>query len=179
MRLGPTTTESLYTRPAHLRMTRRALPCASAVGLPDRARQDCASMAARSELRPCLAVDGALTRVLFCAPWIRTGRRHPRRPPLGVEAARRLAVPSSHRTQRVRRFQVAHQVCRSFLMNPSWSALADSSPNRNDRPFIIDLDSANGTMVNDEAIPASRFYELRSGDGARFFPYLAALETVV
>lgn len=62
---------------------------------------------------------------------------------------------------------------------PSWFDLADSSPNRNDRPFIIDLESANGTMVNDEAVPASRFYELRSGDGARFFPYLAALETVV
>lgn len=47
------------------------------------------------------------------------------------------------------------------------------------RPFIIDLESANGTMVNDEAVPASRFYELRSGDGARLFLYLTALETVV
>lgn len=34
------------------------------------------------------------------------------------------------------------------------------------RPFLIDLDSANGTVVNDKAVPASRFYELRSGDGA-------------
>lgn len=32
---------------------------------------------------------------------------------------------------------------------------------------MIDLDSANGTLVNDETVPASRFYELRSGDGAR------------
>uniref|UniRef100_A0A0K3CNP4 FHA domain-containing protein n=1 Tax=Rhodotorula toruloides TaxID=5286 RepID=A0A0K3CNP4_RHOTO len=36
------------------------------------------------------------------------------------------------------------------------------------KPFIIDLDSANGTMVNDETIPASRYYELRSGDVLKF-----------
>lgn len=33
------------------------------------------------------------------------------------------------------------------------------------RPYIIDLDSANGTMVNDESVPASRYYEVKSGDG--------------
>ncbi|GAA5908956.1 hypothetical protein JCM8208_007127 [Rhodotorula glutinis] len=36
------------------------------------------------------------------------------------------------------------------------------------KPFLIDLDSANGTMVNDAAVPASRFYELRSGDVLKF-----------
>ncbi|GAA5954126.1 hypothetical protein JCM3765_005297 [Sporobolomyces pararoseus] len=36
------------------------------------------------------------------------------------------------------------------------------------KPFIIDLDSANGTMVNDEAVPPSRFYELKSGDVLKF-----------
>lgn len=36
------------------------------------------------------------------------------------------------------------------------------------KPFIIDLDSANGTMVNEEAVPASRFYELKSGDVLKF-----------
>ncbi|KAH8922517.1 SMAD/FHA domain-containing protein [Atractiella rhizophila] len=33
------------------------------------------------------------------------------------------------------------------------------------KPFVIDLESANGTMVNEEKIPTSRYYELRSGDG--------------
>lgn len=33
------------------------------------------------------------------------------------------------------------------------------------RPFIIDLESTNSTHVNDEAIPTSRFYELKAGDG--------------
>lgn len=33
------------------------------------------------------------------------------------------------------------------------------------RPFIIDLESTNGTLVNDEAIPAARYYELKAGDG--------------
>jgi hypothetical protein len=33
------------------------------------------------------------------------------------------------------------------------------------RPFIIDLESTNGTLVNDEKIPAARYYELKTGDG--------------
>ncbi len=33
------------------------------------------------------------------------------------------------------------------------------------RPFIIDLESTNGTQVNDDTIPASRYYELKLGDG--------------
>ena len=37
---------------------------------------------------------------------------------------------------------------------------------RSRRPFIIDLDSTNGTQVNDEQIPESRYYELKLGDGA-------------
>lgn len=49
---------------------------------------------------------------------------------------------------------------------PLCLARARSDCVRPRRPFLIDLDSANGTMVNDEAVPASRFYELRSGDGA-------------
>ncbi|CEQ39377.1 SPOSA6832_00901, partial [Sporobolomyces salmonicolor] len=36
------------------------------------------------------------------------------------------------------------------------------------KPFLIDLDSANGTMVNDETVPPSRFYELKSGDVLKF-----------
>lgn len=37
------------------------------------------------------------------------------------------------------------------------------------RPFIIDLESTNGTHVNDEAIPTSRYYELRASDGPFVF----------
>lgn len=33
------------------------------------------------------------------------------------------------------------------------------------RPFVIDLESANGTAVNDEQVPTSRYYELKSNDG--------------
>lgn len=33
------------------------------------------------------------------------------------------------------------------------------------RPFIIDLESTNGTHVNDEVVPPSRYYELRASDG--------------
>jgi hypothetical protein len=30
---------------------------------------------------------------------------------------------------------------------------------------VIDLDSTNGTHVNDQEIPKSRYYELRNSDG--------------
>ncbi|KAI0354986.1 SMAD/FHA domain-containing protein [Trametes cingulata] len=36
------------------------------------------------------------------------------------------------------------------------------------KPFIIDLESTNGTIVNDETIPTSRYYELRLGDVIKF-----------
>ena len=35
---------------------------------------------------------------------------------------------------------------------------------------MIDLESTNGTIVNDERIPESRYYELMLGDGASFLP---------
>jgi smad nuclear-interacting protein 1 len=36
------------------------------------------------------------------------------------------------------------------------------------KPFIIDLESTNGTLVNDKAIPAARYYELKAGDVIKF-----------
>lgn len=45
------------------------------------------------------------------------------------------------------------------------------------RPFLIDLDSANGTIVNDEMIPPSRYYELKSNDGA--FKFILSLNAVL
>jgi len=36
------------------------------------------------------------------------------------------------------------------------------------KPFIIDLESTNGTHVNDEKIPTSRYYELKASDVIKF-----------
>ncbi|ESK95720.1 smad nuclear interacting protein 1 [Moniliophthora roreri MCA 2997] len=36
------------------------------------------------------------------------------------------------------------------------------------KPFIIDLESTNGTHVNDEPIPTSRYFELKAGDVIKF-----------
>ncbi|KAJ7134773.1 SMAD/FHA domain-containing protein [Mycena epipterygia] len=36
------------------------------------------------------------------------------------------------------------------------------------KPFIIDLESTNGTHVNDQAIPVSRYYELKASDVIKF-----------
>lgn len=35
-------------------------------------------------------------------------------------------------------------------------------------PYIIDLDSANGTFVNGKKIPSSRYYELKVADVIKF-----------
>ena len=47
------------------------------------------------------------------------------------------------------------------------------------RPFIIDLESTNGTIVNDEPIPTSRYYELMLGDGAAFSFICTMIRTFV
>ena len=36
------------------------------------------------------------------------------------------------------------------------------------RPYVIDLESANGTKVNGELLPERRFVEVRSGDVIAF-----------
>ena len=36
------------------------------------------------------------------------------------------------------------------------------------RPYIIDLSSANGTVVNGDKIPASRYIELKNKDMLQF-----------
>ncbi|KAJ3205027.1 Smad nuclear-interacting protein 1 [Entophlyctis luteolus] len=36
------------------------------------------------------------------------------------------------------------------------------------RPYLIDLDSANGTFLNSERMEGSRYYELRTGDVIKF-----------
>ena len=43
------------------------------------------------------------------------------------------------------------------------------------RPFIIDLESTNGTHVNDQEIPKTRYYELRNSDGQLWVPLLSLL----
>ncbi|KAI8445753.1 SMAD/FHA domain-containing protein, partial [Phakopsora pachyrhizi] len=36
------------------------------------------------------------------------------------------------------------------------------------KPFLIDLESANGSFVNGEKVPESRYYELQQGDVIKF-----------
>jgi len=36
------------------------------------------------------------------------------------------------------------------------------------KPFVIDLESTNGTHVNDEVIPSARYYELKASDVIKF-----------
>lgn len=36
------------------------------------------------------------------------------------------------------------------------------------RPFLIDLESSNGSFVNDTEIPTSRYYQLSTGDTLTF-----------
>lgn len=48
-----------------------------------------------------------------------------------------------------------------FSLTSQWSTAHWKS----NRPFIIDLESTNGTHVNDLEIPTSRYYGLHAGDG--------------
>ena len=36
------------------------------------------------------------------------------------------------------------------------------------RPYVLDLESANGTKVNGDVVPERRYVELRSGDVVKF-----------
>ncbi|KAJ3298522.1 Smad nuclear-interacting protein 1 [Borealophlyctis nickersoniae] len=36
------------------------------------------------------------------------------------------------------------------------------------KPYLIDLESTNGTYVNGERIPSSRYYEVKVGDAIKF-----------
>ena len=36
------------------------------------------------------------------------------------------------------------------------------------RPYLIDLESSNGTLLNGEKIEASRYFEVRNGDVVKF-----------
>ncbi|GFS13210.1 smad nuclear-interacting protein 1 [Elysia marginata] len=44
----------------------------------------------------------------------------------------------------------------------------DGTPGRRVRPYIIDLESANGTYLNGEQVEARRYYELREKDVIKF-----------
>ncbi|GFN97630.1 smad nuclear-interacting protein 1 [Plakobranchus ocellatus] len=44
----------------------------------------------------------------------------------------------------------------------------DGTPGRRVRPYIIDLESANGTYINGEKVEAKRYYELREKDVIKF-----------
>lgn len=48
---------------------------------------------------------------------------------------------------------------------PNVHTLADCSVYR---PYLIDLDSANGTTVNEQKVPPSRYYELQPNDLIKF-----------
>lgn len=36
------------------------------------------------------------------------------------------------------------------------------------RPFIIDIESTNGTFINGDKVPTSRYVELKNGDVVKF-----------
>lgn len=71
--------------------------------------------------------------------------------------------PTSPRKRRVRNVKACRQVRSPLSASPSFSFFLLND--RLYRPFIIDLESTNGTKVNDEAIPPARYYELHLNDG--------------
>ena len=93
------------------------------------------------------------------------GSRHPVGSPFGIEAACSAPVQTGSGEERIRRDQDVDKVSgTAYERGMELVAYAATTV----RPYIIDLDSANGTSVNDEKIPASRYYELKPSDVLKF-----------
>ena len=78
-----------------------------------------------------------------------------------LEAARCDSISASHETQRIWRRASTRAV--RILLCPQECTFRYLR-----RPFLLDLESANGSTVNGEDIPTSRYYELRTGDTCQF-----------
>ncbi|RKO94794.1 SMAD/FHA domain-containing protein [Blyttiomyces helicus] len=66
---------------------------------------------------------------------------------------------------------VDHPSCSKQHAVLQYRQVMDVTPEGNTKrikPYIIDLDSTNGTYVNNERIPGSRYYELKLGDTVKF-----------
>lgn len=61
-----------------------------------------------------------------------------------------------------------HAVIQYRLVNESSDDTVSKFARRVIKPYIIDLESANGTYLNEDRIEARRFYELRDKDVVRF-----------
>lgn len=60
---------------------------------------------------------------------------------------------------------------RSTLIRANSNLCLTSLPcvlSRPHRPYMMDLESANGTQVNGEAIPPARYYEIMANDVIKF-----------
>lgn len=74
---------------------------------------------------------------------------------------------------RIRKHKRNRQVCSTPCITSGGKTSTFS------RPFIIDLESTNGTRVNDEVIPVSRYYELKAGDGNYAFLSTAPIFSLI
>eukprot|EP01138_Halocafeteria_seosinensis_P007298 gb/GECG01007462.1/.p1 GENE.gb/GECG01007462.1/~~gb/GECG01007462.1/.p1 ORF type:complete len:332 (+),score=43.92 gb/GECG01007462.1/:1-996(+) len=71
-----------------------------------------------------------------------------------------LEHPSSSKQHAVIQFRLVN------LKNPG--ASVDDPPKQTVKPYIMDLQSANGTYLNGEKLPDSRYVELKAGDVLKF-----------
>ena len=52
--------------------------------------------------------------------------------------------------------------------NEALRALVDEAPARTVKPYLLDLESTNGSYLNGKRVDAARYIELRAGDSLRF-----------
>jgi len=92
--------------------------------------------------------------------------------PLAVMHIHRRSCFLIGRDRKVCQFPMDHPSCSKQHAALQFRSLpytrSDGERSRRTRPYLIDLESSNGTYINDERIQPSRYYELKHGDEIKF-----------
>jgi smad nuclear-interacting protein 1 len=92
--------------------------------------------------------------------------------PLPVMHIHRRSCYLIGRDRKVVQFPMDHPSCSKQHAALQFRSLPYTKPSgersRRTKPYIIDLESANGTFLNDDKLESTRYYELKHGDEIRF-----------
>lgn len=92
--------------------------------------------------------------------------------PLPVMHIHRRSCFLIGRDRKVCQFPMDHPSCSKQHAALQFRSLPYTKPDgersRRTKPYLIDLESANGTFINDDKLDSGRYYELKHGDDIKF-----------